>query len=327
MSKITSLFSAAACAALATVAIVAGWPGAAAAWPERTVTIIVPYAAGGNTDVMARIAAAELQKTFGQTFVVENVLGAGGTIAAQKVASAKPDGHTLFFATTAQLSIAPYMQKVAYDPTSDFVPIAVFGQSFSVLGVHSTVPVNDLKQFVDYVKANPGKLNYGSGGVGTVGHLVSASFAARAGLAMTHVPYRGGALATNDLVAGQIQMYFGNSIELLPYYKSDKVRLLAVGTSQRVAQFPDVPAVAELYPGFSMPAWNGLLAPRGTPKAILDAVQKRVQEVVREPAVVERLRAIGVEAGGPAGDALARHIQAEQAAYKAAVTAAGIGGT
>jgi tripartite-type tricarboxylate transporter receptor subunit TctC len=325
MNRTTSLLSAVACAGLTLISAAAFGTSAAAAWPERPVTLVVPYSAGGNTDVMARIAAQEFQKSFGQTFVVENVLGAGGTIAAQRVASAKPDGHTLFFATTAQLSIAPYMQKVNYDPTADFIPIAVFGQSFSVLGVHPSVPGKDLKEFVAYVKANPGKLNYGSGGVGTVGHLVSASFATRAGLDMVHVPYKGGALATTDLLSGQIQMYFGNSIELLPHFKAGKIKVLAVGTSARTEQFPDVPTVAEFYPGFSMPAWNGLLAPRGTPKPIVDALMKRIQEVVRDAAIVKRLRAIGVEAGGPAGDALVSLIRTEQANYKAAIKAAGIG--
>ena len=325
MITISSLFARPVRAALAVMALAAGWPGVAAAWPERTVTIIVPYAAGGNTDVMARIAAEELQKTFGQSFVIENVLGAGGALATQKAASARPDGHTLLFATTAQLSIVPGMQKVGYDPIADFMPIAVFGQSFSVLGVHVSVPARDVTEFVAHAKANPGKLNYGSGGVGTVGHLRSAAFAARAGLDMVHVPYKGGGPATNDLLAGQIQMYFGNSIELLPHYKGDKIRLLAVGTPTRVPQFPDVPAVAEFYPGFSMLAWNGLLAPRGTPRPVVEALTKRIQEVVSSPAIMERLRTIGVEPGGPAGAEMGDLIKAEQESFKTAITASGLG--
>src|SRR5262245_41547086 len=147
MSKVTSPFSAVVCAALVAAATMVGWPSAAFAWPDRTVTIVVPYAAGGNTDVMARMVAQELGKTFGQSFVVENVLGAGGTLAGQKVVSSAPDGHTLFFASTAQLSIAPFMQKTSYNPVADFIPLAVFGQSFSVLGVHHSVPAKDLREF------------------------------------------------------------------------------------------------------------------------------------------------------------------------------------
>lgn len=314
--------------ALTGVALLAGpaMSGAQAAWPERAVTLIVPYAAGGNTDVMARVAAQELQKTFGQSFVVENVLGAGGTLATQQVARARPDGHTLLFATTAQLAIAPNMQKVGYDPIADFIPIAVFGSSFHVLGIHKSVPATTLPEFVAYVQANPGRLNYATGGIGTVGHLVTASFAARAGLAMTHVPYRGGAPATNDLLTGQVQMYFGNSVELLPHKNGDQIRLIAVATAKRTQQAADLPTVEELYPGFALPAWNGLLAPRGTPKPVVDAVMRRIQEIVGDPAIVERLRGIGVEPGGPAGEALESYMRTEQANYKAAVAAAGLSG-
>jgi tripartite-type tricarboxylate transporter receptor subunit TctC len=305
-------------------ALAAGAAPARAAWPERAVTIVVPYAAGGNTDTMARIAAQELQKVYGEPFVVENVVGAGGAIATQKVARAAADGYTLLFATTAQLSILPNMQKVSYDPEADFVPIDVFGQSFSVLAINAGVPANDLKAFIAYAKQSPGKINYGSGGVGTVGHLVSASFALRAGLDMVHVPYKGGSQATADLLAGQIQMYFGNSIELLPYDKSDRVRLLAVGTTGRNARFPDLPAVSEFYPGFSMPAWNGFLAPRSTPAPIVDALAERLRAIIASPEIAERLRTIGVEPGGPARQEMKTYLRQELIDYRAAVTAAGI---
>lgn len=297
---------------------------ARAEWPERTVTIIVPYAAGGNTDVMARIAAQELQTTFGQSVVVENVVGAGGAIATQGVARATPDGYRLLFGTTAQLSILPHMQKVNYDPIKDFIPIAVFGQSFSVLGVHGSVPAKSLPEFVALVKANPGKINYATGGAGTVGHLVMASFAARAGLNMVHVPYKGGSQAMNDLLSGHVQAYFGNSSELLPFYKGDKLKILAVGTLSRAQQFPDVPTVAEFYPGFALPAWNGMLAPKGTPAQIISVLSKNLQRISKEPAIVTRMRDLGIEAGGPSDDGFAAIIASEQAVYKSAVASAGL---
>jgi tripartite-type tricarboxylate transporter receptor subunit TctC len=297
---------------------------ASAAWPDHTVTMVVPYAAGGNTDIMARLAAQELEKKFGQAFIVENLPGAGGALGTHNVARATPDGYTLLFATTAQLSVLPYTQNINYAPLKDFVPIGVFGQSFSVLGIAKSVPATDLASFVAYAKANPGKLNYASGGPGTIGHLVAASFAKRAGLDMVHVPFNGGAPAMTDLLAGHVDMYFGNSSELLPYYKTADIKIIAVGTPQRVSQFPDVPAVAELYPGFSLPAWNGLLAPAGTPKAIIDVLSDKVHEVTQDPAVQQRLRQLGIEPGGATSGELAEIINGEQPIFKAAVAAAGI---
>jgi tripartite-type tricarboxylate transporter receptor subunit TctC len=295
-----------------------------AAWPDHTVTVVVPYAAGGNTDVMARLAGQELQKRLGQPFVIENLAGAGGAVGTQNVARSRPDGHTLLFATTAQFSILPYTQKINYDPLADFAPIGVFGQSFSVLGIAKSVPATDLASFIAYVKANPGKLNYASGGVGTVGHLVSASFAERAGLDMVHVPYSGGAPAITALVAGHVGMYFGNSSEFLPHYKGTDFKIIAVGTPARVSQFPDVPAVAEVYPGFSLPAWNGLLAPAKTPQAIVDTLSKEMHAVTQDPAIQKRLRELAIEPGGAMSDEFIKIISSEQAIFKAAVKGAGI---
>jgi tripartite-type tricarboxylate transporter receptor subunit TctC len=315
-------------AALGLVAFIAalaiGGAPAPAAWPERAVTIVVPYAAGGNTDTMARIAAQELQKVYAAPFIVENVVGAGGGIATQKVARAAGDGYTLLFATTAQLSILPNMQKVSYDPDADFVPIDVFGQSFSVLAVNAGVPAKDLGELVAYARQNPGKINYGSGGVGTVGHLVSASFAQRAGIDIVHVPYKGGSQATSDLLAGQIQMYFGNSVELLPFYNSDSIRLLAVGTTGRNPRYPDIPSVSEFYPGFSMPAWNGFVAPRNTLGQIVDALAERLRVIIASPEIADRLRTIGVEPGGPARQEMKAYLRQELIDYRTAVAAAGI---
>jgi tripartite-type tricarboxylate transporter receptor subunit TctC len=314
-------------AAAMTIAATAmvGTSQAFAAWPDHPVTIIVPYAAGGNTDIMARIAAQELQKALGQSFVVENIAGAGGAIATQKVARMAPDGYTLLFATTAQFAIVPRMQKVSYDPVRDFIPIAVFGQSFSVLGINAKIPAKTLAEFIDYAKAHPNEINYGSGGVGTVGHLVSASFANRAGLKMTHVPYKGGSQTVTDLLAGQIQMYFGNSSELLPYYKSNEIRLLAVGTEKRVPDYPDIPAVTEVLPGFSMPAWNGFLAPAGTAPDIVRTLTTKIDAIVHDPTIAANLRKIGIEPGGVSGADFVAYVPKEIENYKTAVDAAGIG--
>lgn len=315
--------------ALALSAIAACGLSATAAhaeWPERTVTMIVPYAAGGNTDVMARIAAEEFQKAFGQSFIIENVLGAGGAVAAQRVARSAPDGYTLMFASTAQFAVAPVMQKVTYDPLKDFVPIAVFGSSFSVLAVNGSLPVKTLPEFVDYAKKHPGKLNYGSGGVGTIGHLTTAAFAKRAGIELVHVPYRGGAQATSDLLSGQVNVYFGNSIELLPHQNGDKIKLLAVATDKRVSQAPDLPTVSEFYPNFYMPSWNGLLAPANTPAKITDALAARLKTMLSRKENIARLLELGVVAGGPSGEEFRKYMVEEQATFAKVITETGLSG-
>jgi tripartite-type tricarboxylate transporter receptor subunit TctC len=271
-------------------------PSAArAAWPDHPVTIIVPYAAGGNTDIMARLASDELQKKFGQPFLVENRPGAGGALGAQYVARAAPDGYTLLFGTTAQMSILPFIQQINYKPLTDFAPVAVFGQSFSILGIHRSVPATDLKGFIAYAKGT-----------------------------MTHVPYKGGSQSMTDLLGGQVQIYFGNSSELLPYKDSETIRLIGVGTPARVEELPDVPAVAELYPGFSLPAWNGFLAPAGTPRSIIDQVAKVAIEGAQSPGVGKKLHDLGIQPGAAGPDQLGEIIRGEQALYKDAVKAAGI---
>jgi tripartite-type tricarboxylate transporter receptor subunit TctC len=202
---------------------------ALAGWPERQVTVIVPFAAGGLTDTMARMAADWFTRKLGQPFIVENRAGAGGVIAAQSVAAAPPDGYTLLFGTTGQISILPYTQKVRYEALRDFAPIGIFGQSFSILGISTSIPPTDLRTFIEYAKANPSKINYASGGIGSLAHLLGALFATRAGLDIVHVPYRGGAAPLSALLAGQVQMYFGNSSDFLPYKESNKIRILARG--------------------------------------------------------------------------------------------------
>jgi len=295
-----------------------------AEWPERTVTMIVPYAAGGNTDVMARIAAEEFQRAFGQSFIVENVLGAGGAVAAQRVARSAADGYTLMFASTAQFAVAPFMQKVSYDPLKDFIPIAVFGSSFSILGINASIPARTLPEFIDYAKKHPGVLNYGSGGVGTIGHLITAAFAKRAGLDLVHVPYRGGAQATSDLLSGQVNIYFGNSIELLPHQNGDKIRLLAVATDKRVSQAPDLPTVSEFYPGFYMPAWNGLLAPANTPARIIDALAAQMKTMLSRKETIDRLLELGVVAGGPSKEEFRTYMVGEQTSFGTVIKETGL---
>jgi len=309
--------------ALAVVLALGSAGALAQSWPQRSVRVIVPFVAGGNTDSQARIVTERLNALLGQPFVVENKVGAGGAIAAEYVVKSAPDGYTLFFGGSPQFSL-PLVQKVNYDPYKDFAPVSIVGTNAFVLGVHVSVPANTVKQFVDYVKAHPGQLNYASAGAGTITHLTATLFLTRAGLQMTHVPYKGGAQAVADLVGGQVQMYFGNASELIPHSQSGKIRLLAVSSAQRAPQLPDVPALAETYPGFATGTWNGFLAPTGTPRAIIDRLAQEVAKVVREPATAERLRKIGVEPLGNTPAEFAALVQREAPIWADAVKAAGI---
>jgi tripartite-type tricarboxylate transporter receptor subunit TctC len=295
----------------------------AQSWPQKPVKVIVPFSAGGNTDSQARIVSERMNALLGQPFVVENKVGAGGAIAAEFVAKSAPDGYTLFFAASPQFTL-PLVQKVNFDPFKDFAPISIVGTNPFVLGTHVSVPATTVKEFVDYVKARPGQLNYASAGAGTVTHLTAALFLARAGLEMTHVAYKGGAPAVADLVGGQVQMYFGNASELIQHSQSGKVRMLGVSSATRTPQLPDVPAIAETYPGFSTSTWNGYLAPSGTPQAIIERAAQVIAQAVREPATADRLRKIGVEPLGNTPAEFTEVVRREAPVWRDAVKAAGI---
>jgi tripartite-type tricarboxylate transporter receptor subunit TctC len=306
-------------------------PGAAnadsssgSAWPQRPVKVVVPFPAGGNTDVQARIMSERLSAVFGQQFVVENRVGAAGAIAAEYVARAPADGYTLFFSSSPQISVVPLVQKVSYDPEKDFIPISIVGTNPFVLGVQASLPVNDLKEFIHYVKDHQGLLNFASGGAGSIGHLSAALFLHRAGLVMTHIPYKGGAPAVQDLVAGQVQMYFGNASELLQHAKSGKIKLLAVSSEKRAPQLPGVPAVAEYYRGFRTITWNGFLAPTGTQKAVIDALAHEVAKIVHEPETAEKLQKIGVDPLGNTPAQFAAFLKSDAPLWRDAIKAADI---
>ncbi len=219
-------------------------------WPTRPVTIIVPFVAGGNTDMMARLAAEQLSAKFGQPFIIENRAGAGGVTGAAQVARSAPDGYTFLFGAGSQLVLAPLVQKVAYDPDKDLIPITEFGTGPQILGVKDDMPVNTLQEFIDYAKARPGKLTYAGVGVQTVTAIAAGVLIARSGLSMTLVPYKGGVQALGDLLAGHVDMYFGNASEMLPHLNSGKIRLLAVRNSQSYPAGPRPPDRRRNVPGF-----------------------------------------------------------------------------
>jgi len=293
-------------------------------WPQRPVKVIVPFTAGGNTDTQARIISERLSVALGQQFIVENRVGAGGAIAAEFVAKAPADGYTLFFAASSQIMIVPLIQKLNYDPLKDFAPISILGTNPFVLAVHISVPAKTLQDFIDYAKAHPGELNYSSGGTGSATHLAAALFASRAGLKMSHVPYKGGAQSVTDLVGGQIQMVLGNASDMIQHSKSGKIRLLAVSGEKRAPQFPDLPTIAEFYPGFRSGTWNGFFAPAATPRTVIDRVAHEMAKAARDPDIIERLNKIGVDALGNTPAEFAARIRSEAPLWRDAVNAAGI---
>src|SRR5262245_30020288 len=219
-----------------TLALFAAAPVAAHAvdWPARPVTIIVPFVAGGNTDMMARLAADRLSAKFGQPFIIENRAGAGGVTGAAQVARSAPDGYTFLFGAGSQLVLAPLLQKVPYDPEKDLVPITEFGTGPQILGVKADMPVGTLQEFIEYAKARRGKLTYAGVGIQTVTAIAAGVLIARAGLDMTLVPYKGGVQAVGDLLAGHVDTYFGNASEMLPHLGSGRIKLLAVATPGRI---------------------------------------------------------------------------------------------
>jgi tripartite-type tricarboxylate transporter receptor subunit TctC len=291
-------------------------------WPARPVSVVVGYAAGGNTDVMARMAARKLSEDLKQGFVVDNRIGAGGALAAAHVAQSAPDGYTLFFAAAPQIAIVPQLQKVSYDPRKDFAPVSVFGTGPFILGIHASIPAKTIAEFVSYAKTR--KINYGSSGVGSVAHLASALFVTRAGLDAVHIPFRGSSQVTAALLGGQIDMFFGNASDLVPQAESGKVSLLGVAAPRRMPQLPNVPTINETYPGTSLESWNGFLVPAKTPKEIIDKLARHVIAAAKDPANVAQLTALGIEPNGTTPEEFLAQIDREQPAFDAAIKAANL---
>jgi tripartite-type tricarboxylate transporter receptor subunit TctC len=279
---------------IAWFALLAAHAAAAQPWPERPVRIIVGFAAGGNTDSIARLSAEWLRPRLGQSVVGEDRPGANGALAGELVAHAAPDGYTLLMANLPQMGVLPAMTATPYDPVKDFAPVTIVGSNDFALAANQLIPGDRLADLVAYVKARPGQVAYASGGSGTVSHLTTALFLQRAGLEMVHVPYRGGALALNDLLAGQVPLYFGNLAEILPH--AGQLKILAVSGAHRAKQLPDVPTVAEAgYPGFRTATWNGLAAPAGTPHDIVLRLYEAMRPAAGDADFVAKLANIGVE--------------------------------
>jgi tripartite-type tricarboxylate transporter receptor subunit TctC len=294
-------------------------------WPSRPVRIVAPYAAGGNSDVMARVVAQRLTEAFGHTFIVENRVGANGALAAEVVIRSPADGYTLLWAVTPPMTIAPAMTKLAYDPIRDFAPISAVAINGFVLVVHKDFPAQTVAEFIAYVKSQKEKMAYAEGTAGSVTHLAMALFAQRAGLEMTNVSYRGNAPAMNDVIAGHLKTMFSNVSDALPHAASGAIRLLAVSTAQREPQIPDVPTVAESgFPGFNVVTWNGLVAPAGTPRDIVDKIAGEIRRATDDPDFAGRLKGAGANPLGNTPDEFAAMIKVDIATWAEAVALTGL---
>jgi tripartite-type tricarboxylate transporter receptor subunit TctC len=314
---------------LALVTVLAGvasaQPAQSQAWPQRPVKIIVPLAAGGNTDGIARMVAQRLDEAFGQHFVVENRPGAGGALAAEAVVRSPADGYTLFVTPVSVLAIVPAMTKTSYNPTKDFAAISNIGTNPFVLVVHPSLPVRTVAELVDYVRRQPNKLSYAAAALGTVQHLATELFLKRAGLDVTPVMYRGGAPPLTDVLAGHVPIYLTSLSDVLPHATSGALRLLAVTGEKRIAQIPNVPTFIESgFPGFKIFTWNGLLAPAGTPKEIIDKIAKEIAGATRDPKFIERLDGFGVDPLGNTPEEFAAMIAADIPFWAEAAKIAGV---
>ncbi len=298
---------------------------AAQAWPAKPVRIVVPSAPGGTTDILGRIVAQKLTESMKQAFVVENVPGAGNLIGSDRVAKAPPDGYMLLVSGVASLVTAPTMSKKApYDPMRDFTHIALFGGPPNALTVHPSVPARDLKEFIAYAKSQPGKLSYGSAGVGSLGHLFGENFKQLIGIDMLHVPYKGAALAVNDFIAGHIPAISTSMTVVSEQIKSGKARALAVASTSRVPDFPDVPTFAELgHPELTATLWISLSGPAGMPQDIVQRLNTEVRRILRLPEVLQRLRPEGIELGNLDPKAFTAFVAAELKRWAPVIRASG----
>jgi tripartite-type tricarboxylate transporter receptor subunit TctC len=312
-------------AAAAVIALsVAGVARAQENWPQRPVTIVVPFGAGGSADLTARIIYTHLQARLGQAFVIENKGGAGGSIGAGFVAKAAPDGYTLLIGTVSTNAInAALYPRLAYDIDRDFQPVSLLVRFPNLLFVNPKLPATSVAQLINYLKARPGKMNYGSSGIGTSSHLSVAMFAVATGTDMTHVPFRSTAEVVNSMIGGHIDLAIDSMTTVLPHAQAGSVRALAVTTPQRNASAPDLPTIGETLPGYEATAWQGLFAPAATPRPIVDRLALEVKRILELPDVLASLHAVGAEPAPLAPELFAAFARTERAKWKEVVRISG----
>lgn len=285
-------------ALLATLALAAFAPAAMAQdkWPTKAIKIIVPFPAGGTSDVLARLVGQKLSDSLGQPVVVDNKPGSAGNLGADFVAKSAPDGHTLVLMDVGNLAISPSLYKLPFNVSNDFTPVAMVAYSPHLLVTSAKVPANTTKELIDWVKSQNSKANFAAAaGMGSATHLAGVLFAQRAGLDWGYVPYKGGAQAMTDLVGGQIDVTFNGMVATYPHVKAGKIKLIAVSSAKRNAALGDTPTVGETLPGFLTGSWQGLLAPAGTPAAVVDKINSEIKRITALPDIKERLQTLGAE--------------------------------
>jgi tripartite-type tricarboxylate transporter receptor subunit TctC len=292
------------------------WPAARAAdaWPSHAVRFLVPFAPGGTSEIVARSVAAELTKQLGQNVYVENKPGGAGTIAMLETTRAAPDGHTLILGHVGTLAVNPYMlNNQPYDVNKDFVPVTLLAKVPNMFVIHPDVPAKNFQEFIAYAKKNPGRLDYGSAGNGSAGHLAMEYLKLVTGISLTHIPYRGTGPQLTDLLAGRTQASSAGLPALAPHIRAGKLRAIAVGTQQRISAFADVPTVAEMgFKDFETSQWYGVLAPAGTPPEVVKRIQEECLKALRSPAVSERFSADNAGIGGGPSAEFSAYIAREQ---------------
>jgi tripartite-type tricarboxylate transporter receptor subunit TctC len=288
---------------------------AAGDYPSRLVKVILPFPPGSTLDALARVMTDQMAQKWGQPVVIENVTGGGGNIGTDRFARSAPDGYTLMFSPPGPLTINPLLYSdVAFDPTK-FVPVTLLARVPNVLIIRNNLGVTSVSELIGLARANPGKLTYASQGVGSTAFLTAKLFETTANIAMVHVPYRGAAPALNDIVAGHVDMMFDTFTTSLPQHQAGKVKMVAVASPQRQPAVPDVPAIAELYPGYRSITWFGIVAPPGTPVALADRINRDVAEIFRRPEVRNRLDEMKMEAVGSTRPEAARFFAEEAALW------------
>jgi tripartite-type tricarboxylate transporter receptor subunit TctC len=317
------LLAAVACAALASALAPAS--ARAQAYPSKPIRFVVPYPAGGPVDIVARLLAQKVAESGGQPVIVDNTPGAGGNIGADLVAKAPADGYTILMGAVATHAINPALYPgIPFDAERDFIPIVQVASTPNVLVVHPSIPAANVREFIAYAKAHPGKLNFGSGSTGSAGHLAGELFKSMAGVDMVHVPYKGAAPAMQDLVAGQVQAMFDNLASALTQVRAGTVKALAVTTAARTALAPELPTIAESgLAGFDITTWFGVFAPAGTPPAAVERLHREFARALASADVRERMLALGAEPVGGSAAQFAAYIRAEAAKYARLVKSSG----
>lgn len=307
-------------AALAVSLPLCGW----AAWPEKPIRMVVPYAAGGGADITARIVTQEMSAVLGQPIVLDYKPGAGGVIGADAVAKSPADGYTVLYDASA-FSVNPSLYKLPFDAAKDFIPVSLVTTAPQVLLVPAAAPYTTVPEMLDFARKNPGALNFASAGSGTGSHLAAEAFSQQATLNLMHVPYKGGAPAITDLMGERVSMYFSNVAFSLSYIKGGKVRAIGVTSTKRLALLPEIPTLAEQgLPGFNTSEWNGVFLPKGTPPDVVQRLGKALQSALNDPKVKEKLLQLGLEPGNTTPEEFSKFVQNETSRANALVKARNI---